>query len=31
VLERVLSALSRLDGDASGLRDLAFFVRHREN
>src|SRR5215203_567271 len=31
VLERALSALSRLDGDTSGLRDLAFFVRHREN
>jgi geranylgeranyl diphosphate synthase, type II len=31
VLEKALSALDRLDGDASGLRDLAFFVRHREN
>ena len=31
VLERALSALSRLDGDTSGLRDLAFFVRYRES
>src|SRR5829696_5152195 len=31
VLERALSARSRLDGDTSGLRDLAFFVRHRES
>jgi geranylgeranyl diphosphate synthase type II len=31
VLERALSALSRLGGDSSGLRELAFFVRHREN
>ena len=31
VLEKALSALDRLDGDASGLRDLAFFVRHRES
>src|SRR5215203_6275470 len=31
VLERALAALGRLDGDTSGLRDLAFFVRHREN
>jgi len=31
VLERALSALDTLDGDASGLRDLAFFVRHRES
>ncbi|HEX2181845.1 MAG TPA: farnesyl diphosphate synthase [Rubrobacteraceae bacterium] len=31
VLERALSALERLDGDTSGLRDLAFFVRHRES
>ena len=31
VLERALSALGRLDGDTSGLRDLAFFVRHRES
>src|SRR5215216_6255058 len=31
VLERALLALSRLDGDTSGLRDLAFFVRHRES
>ena len=31
VLERALSALGRLDGDTSGLRDLAFFVRNRES
>jgi geranylgeranyl diphosphate synthase, type II len=31
VLEKALSALDRLDGEASGLRDLAFFVRHRES
>jgi geranylgeranyl diphosphate synthase, type II len=31
VLERAISALSRLDGDTSGLRNLAFFVRHRGN
>ena len=31
VLEKALSALDRLDGDTSGLRDLAFFVRHRES
>jgi geranylgeranyl diphosphate synthase type II len=31
VLEKALSALDRLDGDSSGLRDLAFFVRHRES
>ena len=31
VLEGALSALSRLDGDTSGLRDLAVFVRHRES
>jgi geranylgeranyl diphosphate synthase type II len=31
VLERALAALSRLGGDSSGLRDLAFFVRHRES
>jgi geranylgeranyl diphosphate synthase, type II len=31
VLERALAALGRLDGDTSGLRDLAFFVRHRES
>jgi geranylgeranyl diphosphate synthase type II len=31
VFERALSVLSRLDGDTSGLRDLAFFVRQREN
>ena len=31
VLERALSALSRLNGDTSGLRNLAFFVRHRGN
>jgi geranylgeranyl diphosphate synthase type II len=30
-LERALSALGGLDGNISGLRDLAFFVRHREN
>ncbi|MGI9049050.1 MAG: polyprenyl synthetase family protein [Rubrobacteraceae bacterium] len=29
--ERALSALSRVDGDSSGLRDLVFFVRHRES
>jgi geranylgeranyl diphosphate synthase, type II len=31
VLERALAALGRMDGDTSGLRDLAFFVRHRES
>src|SRR5215216_189297 len=31
VLERALAALSRLEGDTSGLRELAFFVRHRES
>ena len=31
VLEKALSALDGLDGDTSGLRDLAFFVRHRES
>ncbi len=30
-LERSLAALSRVDGDTSGLRELAFFVRHRES
>jgi geranylgeranyl diphosphate synthase, type II len=30
-LKRSLGALSRVDGDTSGLRELAFFVRHREN
>src|SRR3712207_5667940 len=29
-LERSLAALSRVNGDTSGLRELAFFVRHRE-
>ena len=29
--ERSLAALSRLEGETSGLRELAFFVRHREN
>jgi geranylgeranyl diphosphate synthase type II len=29
--ERSLAALSRLEGDTSGLRELAFFVRHRES
>jgi geranylgeranyl diphosphate synthase type II len=31
VLERSLAALSRVDGNTSGLRELAFFVRHRES
>jgi geranylgeranyl diphosphate synthase type II len=31
VVERSLAALSRLEGDTSGLRELAFFVRHRES
>ena len=31
VLERALAALGRLDGDTSGLRDLAYFVRNRES
>ena len=31
VLERSLEALSRVDGDTSGLHELAFFVRHRES
>jgi geranylgeranyl diphosphate synthase type II len=30
-LERSLAVLSRVEGDTSGLRDLAFFVRHRES
>ena len=30
-IERSLAALSRLEGDTSGLRELAFFVRHRES
>jgi geranylgeranyl diphosphate synthase type II len=30
-LKRSLGALSRVDGDTSGLRELAFFVRHRES
>jgi geranylgeranyl diphosphate synthase, type II len=29
--ERSLAALSRLEGDTSGLRELVFFVRHRES
>ena len=30
-LKRSLAALSRLEGETSGLRELAFFVRHRES
>jgi geranylgeranyl diphosphate synthase, type II len=30
-VERSLTALSWLEGDTSGLRELVFFVRHREN
>jgi geranylgeranyl diphosphate synthase, type II len=30
-LERSLAVLSRVEGDTTGLRDLAFFVRHRES
>ena len=30
-LERSLAALSRLDGDTSGLKQMALFVRHRES
>jgi geranylgeranyl diphosphate synthase, type II len=30
-LERSLLALSRIDGDTSGLQEMAFFVRHRES
>ncbi len=30
-LQRSLAALCRVDGDTSGLRELAFFVRHRES
>src|SRR3712207_4900812 len=30
-VERSLAALSRVDGDTSGLRELAVFVRHRES
>jgi geranylgeranyl diphosphate synthase type II len=30
-LRRALAALGRVDGDTSGLRELAFFVRHRES
>jgi geranylgeranyl diphosphate synthase type II len=29
--KRALAALSRLDGDRSGLQELAYFVRHRES
>jgi len=29
--ERALNALSRVDGDTSGLREMALFVRHRES
>jgi geranylgeranyl diphosphate synthase type II len=29
--KRALRALSMVDGDTSGLRELAYFVRHREN
>jgi geranylgeranyl diphosphate synthase type II len=28
-VERALAALGRLDGDTSGLREMALFVRHR--
>ncbi len=28
---RAMAALSRVEGDTSGLRELAFFVRHRES
>jgi geranylgeranyl diphosphate synthase type II len=30
-VERSLAALARIDGDTSGLRELALFVRHRES
>ena len=30
-IARAADALSRIDGDTSGLRDLALFVRHRES
>jgi geranylgeranyl pyrophosphate synthase len=30
-VERSLAALASVDGDTSGLRELAFFVRHRES
>ena len=29
--KRALAALSRIDGDTSGLQELAYFVRHRES
>jgi geranylgeranyl diphosphate synthase, type II len=29
--KRALAALSRVDGDTSGLEELAYFVRHRES
>jgi geranylgeranyl diphosphate synthase, type II len=29
--KRALTALSRVDGDTSGLKELAYFVRHRES
>ena len=29
--ERAFAALSRVDGDTSGLQELAYFVRHRES
>jgi geranylgeranyl diphosphate synthase, type II len=29
--KRALTALSRVDGDTSGLQELAYFVRHRES
>jgi geranylgeranyl diphosphate synthase type II len=30
-LKRALGALSMVDGDTSGLQELAYFVRHRES
>ena len=30
-VERSLAALARVDGDTAGLRELAYFVRHRES
>jgi hypothetical protein len=31
VAKRALGALSMVDGDTTGLRELVYFVRHRES
>jgi hypothetical protein len=30
-VKRALTALSKVEGDTSGLQELAYFVRHRES